>query len=900
MTAVALMEPLSVAGELALAHARAGRPVFPCGPDKRPAVPKSEGGAGFKDATTDEAQIRAWWARWPEALIGMPTGAVTGTFVVDIDVKAGKQGEESWRALTRAFGPVPDSWETITATGGRHLWFAHPGRGLVVPNRASRLGRGDETWGRGAYPAVPFARANGQLVVPDVDIRGDGGYVILPGSCVRRGQAEHWYCWEGSSDPDEGVPLAVAPDWLLALVTTVTTPTTATPGRGVAGQFPAAAALGDAGGAKGGEAAPVAEGGRNDFLFRLGRGLRAKGLSEAAILAALLAENAARCLPPLAEHEVQATAASVASKAPGTSEQRPEWLRERTPVDAAAGPGDLAAMPEPRPEPPPWETALPEGGGGGKRRRPELKVVAGTDHDPRPVLRVTAGRLAETVDALEELLLAAGAEIYQQGTRLVRIGQWEPTGGAVERPQGAAVLIDVTATWLVDHATRRVRFERFDGRVKEWVAMDCPPKVAESLLSRSGSWRFPHLLGFVDAPTLLPSGRVVQAAGYDAESQLFVHQPPEMAPLGQVSQEDVAAASRFLYALFDTFPFVSDADAAALLAMGMTALLRRVLPAAPIGCISASTPGTGKSLLADCVSMLATGRTAAVAAIGKDAEELEKRVDALLLKGDAICSFDNIDRAVKSDVLCQVTTQGFKSVRVLGLSRMVEAPTNITLLMTGNNLTLLGDLVRRTVLCNLDAGMERPELREFERNAVAHVAQRRGQGVRAALTIAKGYLDAGCPRMTDAQGRRVPPFGSFELWDRLVRLPLMWAGWPDPLQPAEGMREQDHEFAGMVDFMQALLEASGGNAMTAAEIINLMRERQPSYADHEGFRWPELHEAGEAVFGADKTWDASLLGRRFRAWKRRILGGLRLNEAPGLGRRGGRYWRVERARGDGD
>ena len=885
MSAVALVEPLSTAGEMALAHARAGRPVFPCGPDKRPAVPKSEGGAGFKDATTDEGQIRAWWARWPEALIGMPTGAVTGTFVVDIDVKAGKQGAESWAALTRAFGPVPDTWETITATGGRHLWFAHPGRGLLVPNRASRLGRGDETWGRGAYPEVPFARASGHLVVPDVDIRGDGGYVILPGSCVRRGQAEAWYCWEGSSDPDEGVPLAVAPDWLLALVTTVATPATAPPGGGVATPGP-------------GAEAPVAEGGRNDFLFRLGRSLRAKGLSEAAILAALLAENAARCVPPLAESEVRATAASVASKTPGTSEQRPEWLRERATVDPGAGLAD-EPVPDPgRPEPPPLDAPVPEAGGGGKRRgKPDLRVVAGTDHDPRPVLRVTAGRLAETVDALEELLLAAGAEIYQQGTRLVRIGQWEPTGGAVERPQGAAVLIDVTATWLVDHATRRVRFERFDGRVKEWVAMDCPPKVAESLLARSGSWRFPHLLGFVDAPTLLPSGRVVQAAGYDAESQLFLHQPPEMPPLGYVSQEDVAAASKYLYALFDTFPFVSDADAAALLAMGMTALLRRVLPAAPIGCISASTPGTGKSLLADCVSMLATGRTAAVAAIGKDAEELEKRVDALLLKGDAICSFDNIDRAVKSDVLCQVTTQGFKSVRVLGLSRMVEAPTNITLLMTGNNLTLLGDLVRRTVLCNLDAGLERPELREFERNAVAHVAQRRGQGVRAALTIAKGYLDAGCPRLTDAQGQRVAPFGSFEVWDRLVRLPLIWAGWPDPLQPAERMRDQDHEFAGMVDFLAALLEASGGQALTAAEIAALMKERQGqgTYAEGpDGLRFPELHEAGETVFGPSKEWDGKMLGYRLRNWKGRILGGLRLMEASNQRRKGRNSWRVER------
>ncbi|MCK7579274.1 MAG: hypothetical protein MZV65_28460 [Chromatiales bacterium] len=90
-----------------------------------------------------------------------------------------------------------------------------------------------------------------------------------------------------------------------------------------------------------------------------------------------------------------------------------------------------------------------------------------------------------------------------------------------------------------------------------------------------------------------------------------------------------------------------------MMALVLTAVLRRVLPSAPIGCISDIDARHRQSLLADCISVLVTGRKASVTALGKDGEEFE-RLDSILLKGDAICVFDNVDRAVKSDVLCRV------------------------------------------------------------------------------------------------------------------------------------------------------------------------------------------------------------------------------------------------------
>ena len=77
----------------ALDYAAHGVPVFPCRPkDKGPCLSKREGGRGYKDATTDATQIRAWWTRWPNAMIGMPTGTPTGLAVFDVDVKDSVNG----------------------------------------------------------------------------------------------------------------------------------------------------------------------------------------------------------------------------------------------------------------------------------------------------------------------------------------------------------------------------------------------------------------------------------------------------------------------------------------------------------------------------------------------------------------------------------------------------------------------------------------------------------------------------------------------------------------------------------------------------------------------------------------------------------------------------------------
>lgn len=132
----------------ALSFACAGYPVFPCSPQKRPLVK-----GGFKSACRDPNQIRVWWKAWPLAMIGMPTGKASGVIVVDIDVNNRVDGRETLRRL----GWVLDGAPSVrTPSGGIHFYFRCP-ECLEVRNSAGKLG-------------------------PGIDIRGEGGYVILPPS----------------------------------------------------------------------------------------------------------------------------------------------------------------------------------------------------------------------------------------------------------------------------------------------------------------------------------------------------------------------------------------------------------------------------------------------------------------------------------------------------------------------------------------------------------------------------------------------------------------------------------------------------------------------------------------------------------------------------------------------
>ena len=106
-------------------------------------------------------------------------------------------------------------------------------------------------------------------------------------------------------------------------------------------------------------------------------------------------------------------------------------------------------------------------------------------------------------------------------------------------------------------------------------------------------------------------------------------------------------------------------------------------------------------------------------------------------------------------------------------------------------------MVRRGLVCNLEALIERPELREFKKDALDHAASHRGAYVAAALTVIRAYLEAGAPRVCG-------PFGSYAAWSRMVRSPLVWLGEPDPVASMDAAREEDEELSSIRELLRSL------------------------------------------------------------------------------------------------
>ncbi len=160
--------------EHALTYAKRGWPVLPLhwvtkglcscknttckSPGKHPLTP-----SGLGDASTNKDQVETWWSRWPDANIGCATGEFMGAWVLDID---GPVGSASLTQLEEEIGPLPETLEQQTGGGGRHLFFCWPGGEREARNK--------------------------QAFRPGVDVRGNGGYVVVPPSVHQCGRKYDW------------------------------------------------------------------------------------------------------------------------------------------------------------------------------------------------------------------------------------------------------------------------------------------------------------------------------------------------------------------------------------------------------------------------------------------------------------------------------------------------------------------------------------------------------------------------------------------------------------------------------------------------------------------------------------------------------------------------------------
>ena len=236
--------------EYAYEFIRYNIPVFPLMTGQKKPYP---GTKGFYDATTDEEQIKTWSLQYPNCNWGMPTGSRSGITALDIDPRNG--GEESMSELIEQNGLLPATPAVATAGGGWHYYFRVPS----------------------------IARIRNGKISDGIDIKTDGGYVVIPGSWNQ--ETDAYYEWVEEQSLFE-LEVNDMPGWIVSMLNRKN-------------NFD----IDDDG--------FIGEGQRNIYLTSIAGTLRRRGATAEAILACLLEMNKDRCNPPLPEHEIHTISESM-------------------------------------------------------------------------------------------------------------------------------------------------------------------------------------------------------------------------------------------------------------------------------------------------------------------------------------------------------------------------------------------------------------------------------------------------------------------------------------------------------------------------------------------------------------------------------------------------------------
>jgi hypothetical protein len=394
-------------------------------------------------------------------------------------------------------------------------------------------------------------------------------------------------------------------------------------------------------------------------------------------------------------------------------------------------------------------------------------------------------------------------------------------------------------------AKRAAIYQRFDVRDEKWRPTNPPTDVMEQLLGLR-HWDFQTVRGIINSPTMRPDGSILAKPGYDPATQLWYQQSAdfELPPIPErPTKNEAASALKLLEDLISGFPFKKDkgiSKAVALTAM-MTPVLRGAFEFVPLFLFLAPESGTGKTYLTIVISTIATGRMP-MAVVGCDnPEEMEKRLAAAAFEAMPILSLNNLSFDLESDILNTMITEGIIGIRPFGRNDTL-IPCDCrgtTVYANGNNIRIVGDLVRRTLTANLDAKVEEPETRTFKFDPVERVKANRGKYLAAIFTIARAYMAGGCKDV------KASALAGFDGWSKMVRYPLIWLEQPDPVDSMKSSRRLDPNRDALRRRLEALSSAFDANTeFTAADVQKKAAELtgtggygKPSY------RFPELFDA---------------------------------------------------------
>jgi hypothetical protein len=399
-----------------------------------------------------------------------------------------------------------------------------------------------------------------------------------------------------------------------------------------------------------------------------------------------------------------------------------------------------------------------------------------------------------------------------------------------------------------------------------------PPNALLRMVMSLGERRgLKQLEGVITAPTIRLDGSILNTPGYDSKTKLLFDpgesDGPEIPVAPTIAEAHTALTT--LLEPFTEFPFATPQAKGALLAALLTATVRPVLPTSPAFGFDAPIQGSGKSLLASCVGALVEGRSPDVwpHTQGRDDEETRKRLFTALRTGSRALVWDNVVGTLDSASMAAFITSDAMADRVLGKSESIRIPNKAMLILTGNNISLAGDLPRRVIISRIDPETDQPFAREFARDPLEHVLQNREKMLAAGCTLIRA-------RYTHAKERALGRLASFEGWDDLVRQTVVWVdttlqpmAFGDPMDLIRAAQAEDPAADALFALLDALRAQYGRNEFNAKDV--------QAASDLLGYQ-TEIASALRDIGGDRAVTSVKSIGKILKYREGRIIHGLRL------------------------
>ncbi len=483
--------------------------------------------------------------------------------------------------------------------------------------------------------------------------------------------------------------------------------------------------------------------------------------------------------------------------------------------------------------------------------------------------------LHEQVDGAM-LALSTHDNLFQKDGRLVSID---------ERSGELIALDDYRVQEMMSECAEWLDYSAKDGSYKR---KNVPPKRLAEHIAKRQRWQHIRSLRAVTAfPVLDAKGNLHVASGYGGATQTFYAGSLPIRMPDAPTLHDAKAATGALLDVVCDFPFVDETHKSAWLAALLSPLSRFMHEGnIPLVVIQANDRRVGKSKLAGIIASIVTGKAPATMTHVANGDEERKRIGSILLAGHPVVMIDNVESQFGGQNMNALITSRVYEDRFLGRNAILRAENNATWIVNGKNMTLAPDMAQRSLHIRLQCNDEKPELRDgFKYSDLeATVLERRADLLGAALTILRAYVIAGMPP------QKLPAWGSFEPWSRLVRGALVWAGMPDPALTRDELEEEaDTELSFEVGLIEGWSEAERSlnsfTGLTANEVLKHLEANPPSVC-------PILREALVRITPLKCALPGpNKLGHALGAIKRKIRSG-KMIERAGSGKDACRWYVV--------